>query len=320
MIHSLIDTTIGKDEFQLLVDQDHLEKVWTTIKTNLDQYIDGYLEYIASYQDIRNRQGNYAIFLAELIKKNDELKDKYTRLFSIDLMETEYSEDTQGFKDVVLKKDCDVIRNTLQSKSESLREWKAKFFGCKSQHLYDTFYNMMDFAFEYDTNMDENEMASLDSIEDCGLGLMNEYNCYQVGVIGFGIVSNILNHMYPRTFPGNYKAGVYSLHFLSGEGNGIDMPSETSEFCMIKDDVYSKTGTIETEHNFYFPYETFAIYTLRIYRVLVDRLQMYFQREFPANYRFLLTNSFYEYVVSRHKADISTMNGNDDILKFNTAL
>lgn len=320
MIHSLIDTTIGKDEFRLLVDQDHLEKVWSIMKQKLEQYADSYLESIFYSQETKTEQESYAAFLTELIKKNDELKDKYSRLFNIDLMEAEYSEDTQGFKDVVLKKDCDVIRNTLQSKSESLKEWKAKFYGCKSQQLYDTFYNMMDFALDYNSDMDENSMASLDTIEACDLGLMDEHNCYQIGVIGFGIVSNILNHMYPRTFPGNYKAGVYSLHFLSGGGSGIDMPSETSEFCMIKDDGYSKTGTIETEHNFYFPYETFAIYTLRIFRVLADKITTCYQREFPVNYRFLLTNSFYEYVISIHKADISTMNGNDDILKFNTML
>jgi len=252
-----------------------------------------------------------------MIRKNDRLNEKYIEMFDMDLME-EYSEDTQGFKDVTLKKDCDIIRKTLQSKSEALNEWKKKFYGCKSQQLYDTFYNMMYFAQEYYEDMDEDAILELDSIDECALREMEEDACYKSGVLGFGIVSNILNHMYPRVFPGNYKAGVYSLFFLSGACKGIDMPSESSEFCMVKDDFYTKTGAMETEHNYYFPYENFCIYTLRIYKILVEKIKARFDKEFPVNYRFLLTNDFYEYVISVHKEDISTLNGNDDMLKYRT--
>ena len=132
------------------------------------------------------------------------------------------------------------------------------------------------------------------------------------------LVSNILNHMYPRTFPGNYKAGIYSLYFLSGGGKGIDMQSETSEFCMVKDESRSKTGIIEMEHNFFYPYQTFCIYTLRIYRVLAGAISSCFDRVFPSEYRFLLTNDFYDYVTSKNREKIATMTGNDDMLKFST--
>lgn len=318
MIHSLIDTPTGEKEFELLRDQEHLDKVWLIMQPKVEEYVDGYLEGVSHYQDMPSIQDSFSAFLNAMIKKNDKLHEKYLDMFDIDLMEEEYSEDTQGFKDVILKKECDVIRKTLQSKSESLNEWKKKFFGCKSQKLYDTFYNMMCFAQDYCEDMDEEAMAELDSIDDCALRDMEEDACYKSGVLGFGIVSNILNHMYPRVFPGNYKAGVYSLFFLSGAGKGIDMPSGSSEFCMVKDDFYSKTGTIETEHNYYFPYENFCVYTLRIYRIMDEKIQARFHKEFPVDYRFLLTNDFYEYVTSVHKSDITTLTGNDDMLKFNT--
>lgn len=318
MISSQIDSSIGKREFEILSDQEHMEEVWKVMQPRLEQYANDYLEGVSHYKDLSSPGDSFSALLAEMIKKNDKLHDKYFEIFDMELMEEEYSEDTEGFKAVTLKKDCDVIRKTLQSKSEALGEWKKKFYGCKSQQLYDTFYNMMNFAIEYDEEMDEETLAGVDTIEDIGFAQMSEDACYQSGVLGFGIVSNILNHMYPRAFPGNYKAGVYSLHFLTGEGKGVNMPSDSSEFLMVKDDFYSKTGVIETEHNYYFPYETFGLYTLRIFRYLEEKIKTRFQKEFPSDYRYLLTNDFYDYVTSIHRSDIATLCGNDDLLKFTT--
>ena len=318
MISSQIDSSIGKREFELLSDQEHMEEVWKVMQPRLEQYANNYLEGVSHYKDLPSPRDSFSALLAEMIKKNDKLHDKYFEIFDMELMEEEYSEDTEGFKAVTLKKDCDVIRKTLQSKTEALGEWKKKFYGCKSQQLYDTFYNMMSFAVEYDEEMDEEALAGVDSIEGIGFAQMSEDACCQSGVLGFGIVSNILNHMYPRAFPGNYKAGVYSLHFLTGEGKGVNMPSDSSEFLMVKDDFYSKTGVIETEHNYYFPYETFGLYTLRIFRYLEEKIKTRFHKEFPSDYRYLLTNDFYDYVTSIHCSDIVTLCGNDDLLKFTT--
>lgn len=87
---------------------------------------------------------------------------------------------------------------------------------------------------------------------------------------------------------------------------------------MVKDEVRSKTGIKEMEHNYFFPYEVFCIYTLRIYRKLCERIKNRLQKEFPCDYRFLLTNSFYEFVTTENKANIATFAGNDDVLKYNT--
>lgn len=318
MISSQIDSSIGQKDFELLTDQEHMEEVWGVMQPRLEQYTNDYLEGVSNYKDLPTPGDSFSAFLTEMIRKNDKVHDKYCEIFDMDLMEGEYSEDTEGFKAVTLKKDCDVIRKALQSKSEAMGEWKKKFFACKSQQLYDTFYNMLAFALDYNDDMDEEALSQVDSIEDIGFAEMEEDACYQSGVLGFGIVSNILNHMYPRVFPGNYKAGVYSLHFLTNKGKGVNMPSESSEFLMVKDDFYSKTGIIETEHNYYFPFETFGLYTLRIYRLLEEKISARFKKEFPTDYRYLLTNDFYDYVTSVHQSDISTLCGNDDMLKFKT--
>jgi hypothetical protein len=154
------------------------------------------------------------------ISDNDKLHDKYHSIFDMDAME-EYAEDTEGFKSAVLKKECDVIRKTLSSRTEALKEWKSKFYGCKSQALYDTFYNMITFAADYVEEMDEEAMLALDTVDECGLAEMEEDACYKAGVLGYGIVSNILNHMYPRVFPGSHvvKGGNQIIKKRQETGN-----------------------------------------------------------------------------------------------------
>ena len=317
MQQSYLDTDIGKAEFKLLRDQDHVDYVWSVMEPIVNKYVDGFLDGIARSSNMLSAQDSFTAFLKKLITDNDRLNEKYHDIFDMESME-EYAEDTEGFKSAILKKDCDVIRKTLSSRSEALNEWKTKFYGCKSQVLYDTIFNMINFAAEYNKEMDEEAMRTLDTVEECGLAAMEEDSCYKTGVLGYGIVSNILNHMYPRVFPGNYKSGVWSLYFLSDGTKTIKTPSQTSEFSMVKDETWSKTGIYEMEHNYFLPYEVFCIYTLRIYRVLVERIAARFQKEYPSEYRFLLTNSFYEYVTSENRAKIATLAGNDDVLKFNT--
>lgn len=216
MFQSMTDGPIWEKEFALLVDQEHFEKVWGIMLPNVEQYADSFLTSISNFGNQGVMEYAYSAFVQELIEKNDKRSEKYHDIFDLDLFEDEYEMDKDDFKNTTLKKECDVINKTLQSKAEALNEWKKKFYASPSQKIFDTCYNFISFGADYNEEMDEERMSQIETIVDTGLEEMNEAACYQSGVFGFGIVSNILNHMYPRVFPGNYKKGIFSLLFLTG--------------------------------------------------------------------------------------------------------
>ena len=117
MQQSYLDTDIGKAEFKLLRDQDHVDYVWSVMEPIVSKYIDGFLDGIVYSSDLPSPQDSFTAFLKKLISDNDKPNDKYHTIFSMDAME-EYGEDTEGFKSAVIKKECDVIRKTLSSRTE----------------------------------------------------------------------------------------------------------------------------------------------------------------------------------------------------------
>ncbi|MDD4437400.1 MAG: hypothetical protein PHS04_05120 [Tissierellia bacterium] len=317
MLHSMRDNEIWEEEYQLMTDQSHFEKVWNEICSGTPNYFSSYLESLSKSNPSVNAEANIHQHFQKMIKEHSKASKKYNNIFAPNLME-DYEADIDGFKGTVLSKQCDVIRKTLNSQAEALKEWKIQYKLAKSQQLYDTFYNMISFAEDYNKSTEE-DLANIDSIEDIGFAQMVEDACYLTGVIGPGILSTILNAIYPRIFPGKFKIGMFALYILSGK-KPIDMRSDTSEFLMTKDDVKSKTGTIEQEHNYYYPYESFGLYSLGIYRLLNNIITTQYNTQyrftFPNDFRYVLINNFYEYIINVNKEDIKTLLGNDDIFKF----
>ncbi len=304
MRHSFRDSVIWKEEFELLNNQSHFDKVWNIVETKLGDFIRLFLDEF-SFPVVNH--------IKSMINEHKSNQDKYTELFNPEVME-EYEDDLDGFKGSVLSRRCPVIQKTLNSKQEALNDWKRAYRYATAEELYDTFYNMIDYAEDYN-NKDEQDIEAIEILEDVSFSDMDEAACYLTGVIGTGIMSTVLNAIYPRIFPGRFRVGMFALYILSG-GGAIDMKSETSEFIMVKDDMYSKTGIIETEHNYFYPYETFGLFTLKIYRKLNKELYEKYDIAFPNDFRYVLTNNFYSFVCEKNKDSIKTLLGNDDILKY----
>lgn len=314
MIHSMMDNDIWNEELELMVDQVHFEKVWGYVRSELTNYINSYLDKIVHGNLSIKPTANLSLYIKQLINAHIKVQDKYIGIFDPDVME-EYEDDIDGFKGSVLSKQCPVIQRTLNSKSEALKDWKIAYKMAHPRQLYDTFYNMISFAKDYNDEISEDVLKKIDTIEDTKFTQMEEDACYLLGVIGTGILSTVLNAIYPRLFPGQFKIGMFALYILSGK-NPIDVRSGSSEFLMVKDDIRSKTGTIETEHNYYYKYEAFALYSLRIYRMLDKEISDRYKVKFPDEYRYVLTNDFYQHVFEVNKQYIQTLLGNDDLLKF----
>ncbi len=312
--HSMIDSYIWEKEFKLMLDQEHFEKVWDIVESSLDDFITLYFDSSKNPISVLKPKDNLNLYIRKLIDEHCTEQDRYIEIFDPELMD-DYEEDVDGFKGEILSKRCPVIRVTLNSKAAVLKDWKIAYKLASPQKLYDTFYNIISFAEEYNDDMTEEEFNEIDTIEGNRLSELTEDACYLTGVIGTGILSNVLNNLYPRIFPNMFKIGMFALYILS-EKKAIEMGSDSSEFLMVKDDIPSKTGIIEAEHNYYYPYETFALYTLRIYRVLDKEIQVRYKLKFPDEYRFVLINDFYKYIVESQRKDIQTLLGNDDIYKF----
>lgn len=314
MIHSYIDSDIWEEEFEQIWSQEHFDRMWTLMQPLVSKYIVEYLDEIIFSNGSLKPQNNISLHIRKLIAENSKMNDKYVKIFSSDLME-EYQEDVEGFKGHTLNKECPVIFHTWHSKAVALKDWKNQYKITKPQELYDVFYNIMDFASEYNEEFSEAKLNEIDKIDNNNLRGVAEDGCYLRGVIGTGIISTILNSMYPRVFPGHFKIGLFALYMLSAQST-LDMKTNSSEFIMVKDDAHSKTGVIEAEHNYYYSYATFGLYSLRIYRVLSEEIARRFALTFPDEYRYVLTNDFYGYVFEKNKEGIKTLLGNDDILKF----
>ena len=68
MISSLIDTEIGKKEFELLVDQEHMEQVWQVMRPRLEQYADEYLEGASHFKDMPAPGDSFSALLSQILR------------------------------------------------------------------------------------------------------------------------------------------------------------------------------------------------------------------------------------------------------------
>ena len=66
MQQSYLDTDIGKAEFKLLRDQDHVDYVWSVMEPIVNNYIDGFLDGIVYASDLPSPQDSFTAFLKKL--------------------------------------------------------------------------------------------------------------------------------------------------------------------------------------------------------------------------------------------------------------
>ncbi|HEX6006559.1 MAG TPA: hypothetical protein VFY80_01265, partial [Burkholderiales bacterium] len=128
-------------------------------------------------------------------------------------------------------------------------------------------------------------------------------------VIGMGIKSIALFYLDPERFSPRGRNGLYGLYFLSGRDH-FGLPSNSSEFLMINDRTPASDGSIVMDQNYWYPYNVFTLYSVRVFRWIAAKAATAGYTVDP-KLRFVFTDALFESVCDRHKEDLGTMRAHE---------
>ena len=226
-------------------------------------------------------------------------------------MEEYRNYDPDAFK-THLSRQCPVIRSLLQSKSTELKDWKVKYKVRPSEDLLAVFENLLAFAQEYVGNQGiEKTYATLKSAEGLDLDEFDTEELSIAGVIGSGIKSLALYHLYPRVFPALGGRSVFALFFLTEKAT-FELRSKTSEFLIVNDAKEGKDVNMSMDHNYWYPYSLFTEYAVQV-ADLIQAACAARAIDFDVAYRYVYADAFFEHVCEVHTADLKVMAGVDEL-------
>lgn len=305
-------------DFERVEEEAHVDRVLQELNLNVPKYF----EAITSMHKIENGiiPSSDKIIWSKLIidgiTKYEKESQSYQKFFSEDNMEEfEEVDDAKVFKSE-LKRDCPIIRKSLMSSMAELQKWKEDFAMAKAQDLFDTFANFLDFMRDYaETNKDINYdlLANQDDFEPL-FEFSNDEDLVLKNVIGAGIKTTIIYNIMPHLFCKSVRRTLYGLSFLTRDIHNL-MPSRTSEFIMIDDtDSYkggrNATSNFRMEHNYWYPYNIFMLYTNHVYKIIAELLNNIGITLEP-KYRFVYVNLFLELICLKEMDAVKTMMGGD---------
>ena len=314
------------DEYDLIRQPDHISKVWSIIDASLPQYWDRFVESLAppdpaarlatkfktTSKEVPGQPGRV---LADLFEKavHDYEKEaqKYRRFFDLEALD-EYHDDPNAFKQA-LSRDVPIIANTLRNRRPELKEWQKHFRMARAKDLLAVFESVLDFINEWrEAHPVDKYMQKAFDLEPSGFGLnpLDDDETMSIpNVIGMGIKSIMLFHLDPERLPPRGRYGLYGLYFLS-EMQDFELPSGSSEFLMVNDINPTPDGSFLMEHNFWYPYGLFSLYSLRVYKWIAVRCQEVGVTLDP-KLRFVYSQRFFDAVCAHHEAHLRTMRAHE---------
>lgn len=223
----------------------------------------------------------------------------YLNLFDEAYIE-EFQSDPSLFKNTELRKNCPIIRVTLQNhKAKALDKYRAKFKSADPAALLQVVERIAAFARRYAQSVyraDVHESAT--SPDQLGLDELGgeEYSVY--GVIGDGIRSHFLYKFFPEAFSNRSQDALWALWYLTGKHHfGC---KQDSEFLMI--DVKKSI----TQQNYFYPYDLFTVYALEIWRLINAELKKS-RIPFGREYRYVAVDLFLSYIAAQHEKEIADL-------------
>jgi len=308
-----------ENEFMVIRTKEHIEKVWSAVKSNFDKYWFSMIERNSGADKLKELEEKFRVIrkqvkdidvirplFIEKLRDYDNEASIYRKFFNKDYLEEFQDHDPNGFKRA-LKSDCPIIRDAVNSRREALQEWQYKFNKLTTgQEFLDIFRNLLDFAEDYVTIHKEQSFGKLDDLESYGLDQLDDEPEYRIeGVIGSGIKSCVLYYLYPRCFPRLNRGSMYGLYFLSGKDH-FGLGSRTSEFLMIYDRTIITDKNIKMDHNYWYPYGLLTLYAMRLYRLIDDKAKSMILA-LESDFRFVYVICLFDEIWQKHEELINTM-------------
>ncbi len=304
---------------EVCYEKNHIQNVETKLKEGFTKYFKKFIETengnsinqdkfqelsskfnIVDSINKKNNQNNSKILrriIEEEIESYEKDREKYLEFLDSEYLE-EYEDDASDFKNTVLKNECPIIRHTIQNKkAKELDKYRFEFSIANPNNLLEVVSNIVSFAESYKSDIFPNkDFYNISSVDDLELNtLIDEEDYIAYGVIGAGIRSHFLYKLYPYIFSNRSRDAIWALWYLTDKEKFGCI--EDSEFLMIK----VKENT--TQQNFFYPYDLFTYYAIRILEFLENDLSKY-NLSIPREHCFVIVDSFLSFVAKEHSEEI----------------
>lgn len=308
------------NEYAIVREPEHVATVWKVVEAALPKYWDLFVKTAhekSAAGKLADQFGDgthakegavVAAVFEDAIESYEKEAEKYRHFFDPEAMD-EFYDDPNAFKQG-LSRDVPVIANTLRQRRAELKEWQMHFRSARPMDLLEVFANVLDFRDEWSKDHPPKEYADHDIPSEFALDdLDDDETMSLVNVVGMGIKSIVLHHLDPERLPPRGRAGLYGLFFLSGKQH-FDMPSQSSEFLMINDVNPTSDGSIIMDQNYWYPYGTFSVYAMRVFRWIEQRAKTAGFTVDP-KLRYVYVDRFFESICAQHVADLKTMRAHE---------
>lgn len=308
------------NEYDIVRQAEHVAAVWKVVEAALPGYWDLFVKAAHEKSPAGKLAAKFggggpvkegavvAKVFEEAVESYEKEAEKYRHFFDPGAMD-EYYDDPNAFKQG-LSRDVPVIANTLRQRHAELKEWQMHFRSSRPKDLLEVFTNVLDFRAEWSKTHSPKKYADFDAPADFGLDELDDDETMSlVNVVGMGIKSIILHHLDPERLPPRGRAGLYGLFFLSDKQH-FGLPSKSSEFLMINDVNTTSDGSMIMDQNYWYPYGTFSLYALRVFRWIEQRSKTAGFTVDP-KVRYVYVDRFFESVCDQHVADLKTMRAHE---------
>lgn len=280
--------------YERFYEPEHMKEVLADLHTGFQRY---FPRFAPDKETLKTRYDT-------AIKAFEKDQVIYEDVLDLALLE-EFEDDPGSFKGEFSRK-YPIIRRSLQSRAAGMERYQASFHAATGQPMLKVVRNLATFAQNYRQQMTDSDYETIKTVEGFDLADLvkdgteeGSESYYTVrGVIGGGIASHLLYHLYPNFFPNRSQNAIWSLYFLTERKKyGFE---DDSEFLMINHD---GTGT---QQNYFYPYDLFTYYAFRLYGWLKDAgesIRCYTFRR----HRYVYVEAFLGFVAECHQSDIESL-------------